>query len=206
MKIFDCSLEAMAVDKAGYPEDQLPEIALAGRSNVGKSSFINSFCQRRKLAYTSSSPGKTRTVNFYRIKFKFDGEEDIHEFRLVDLPGYGYARASKKEQEAWAASIDSYLHEGDFLKEVIMLADLRHEPTKLDKQMMDWILARGYKGYVIGSKGDKLSKNKQAAAKKLIAGKLAIKSTCVYPYAASVSGKSFGLEEIRGLFEEILMN
>lgn len=206
MKIIDSSLEAMAVDKEGYPKDDLIEIALVGRSNVGKSSFINSFAGRRKLAYTSSSPGKTRTVNFYRISYE-QAEVPLKErkdFRLVDLPGYGYAKASKREQEAWAESIDEYLFEAPFLREVILIADLRHDPTSLDKQMMDWILDQGFKGYVIASKGDKLSKNKQAAGKKAIAKKLAVSPEFVFPYAAFLSGKSFGLDKINGLFERII--
>ncbi len=193
MKITNPQLEAMAVSEKQYPSGHLTEIALAGRSNVGKSTFLNSFVNRKKLAYTSSSPGKTRTVNFYNIDDRF---------RLVDLPGYGYAKASKSDQENWAKSIDEYLSVRDNLKEVILLCDLRHKPTAQDKQMYEWILASGFTGYVIGTKADKIAKTKVAQHEKEIMTTLGLKDRAlIYPYSAS---NRTGLKDIHSLIEKIV--
>src|SRR5690554_5671392 len=139
MKINKSDLQAMAVNKEGYPDDQLPEIAFAGRSNVGKSSFINSMINRANLARTSGKPGKTRTINFYIIN---------ESFRFVDLPGYGYAIASKAEKDKWGQIIERYLTTRENLKEVILLVDIRHEPTDQDLMMYNWIKTFGYRGIV----------------------------------------------------------
>lgn len=144
-------LEKIAALPEQYPPSDLGEIAFAGRSNVGKSSLINSLIQRKNLARTSSKPGKTRTVNFYNV-------DDA--FRLVDLPGYGYASVSKAEKEKWAETIETYLHQRENLYEVILVVDSRHEPTVQDKQMYEWILHLGFTGFVVATKTDKLSKNK----------------------------------------------
>ena len=151
MKFKDIQLEQVAGFKKQWPVDNLAEIAFVGRSNVGKSSFINSFLNRKNLAKTSSTPGKTRTINFYRINDKF---------RLVDLPGYGYAKVNKKEKEKWDKLINEYLYERENLKEVFLLVDIRHEPTKLDKQMYEWIIESGFTGFIIATKYDKISKGK----------------------------------------------
>ena len=132
-----------AVAKSQYPEDQLPEIAFAGRSNVGKSSLINMLLNRRGLAKTSSTPGKTQLVNFYDI----DGL-----FRFVDLPGYGFAKVSKTQKANWGKIIDTYLNTRENLLEVFQLVDIRHKPSGEDKQMYDWIKASGFSGIVIGTK------------------------------------------------------
>lgn len=151
MKIKTSSLERVAVEKKQYPSEDMVEIAFAGRSNVGKSSFINSILNRKNLARTSGTPGKTRTINFYLIN---------EEFRLVDLPGYGYAVASKKDLEKWADIINKYLHNRPNLKEIFLLVDIRHEPSKQDVMMYDWIRSCGFKGVVIATKSDKVSKSK----------------------------------------------
>ena len=151
MNLQNVSLEKIAATIEQYPPENLPEIAFAGRSNVGKSSFINGILNRKKLAHTSSKPGKTRTVNFYNV-------DDT--LRLVDLPGYGYAIASKKEKEKWQEIIETYLYERKNLYEVFLIVDSRHAPTKDDRQMYDWILDMGFTGFVIATKTDKLSKNK----------------------------------------------
>ncbi len=163
MKIKKSELERVAVKKEQYPNEDKVEIAFAGRSNVGKSSFINAMLRRKNLARTSSTPGKTRTINFYNVNDKF---------RLVDLPGYGYARVSKTEKEKWAGIINEYLETRENLIEAILLVDIRHEPTDLDKQMYEYILDLGFSGIVIATKKDKIKKsqeNKQvdAIAKKL---------------------------------------
>ena len=149
MKIKDIELEQVAGFKSQWPNDDLAEIAFVGRSNVGKSSFINSFSNRKAIAKTSSKPGKTRTINFYRVN---------KTFRLVDLPGYGYAKVSKAEKTKWDKLINEYLHERENLKEVFLLVDIRHEPTALDRQMYDWILESGYMVFGIATKFDKIKK------------------------------------------------
>lgn len=195
MKIITSALEAMAALPSQYPTEELPEIAFAGRSNVGKSTLINSLCQRKKLAYTSATPGKTRTVNFYRIEAEW--EEARHAFRLVDLPGYGYAKASRKAQEEWAASINTYLESRSMLREVILLCDLRHAPTALDKQMYTWIRSNGYVGHVIATKADKVPVTKIRAQQKVLAQTLGTDVAHIHPYAGNVATKSFGSEELR---------
>lgn len=150
MKFKSIELEQVAGFKSQWPSENIEEIAFVGRSNVGKSSFINAFLGRKSLAKTSSTPGKTRTINFYNIDNKF---------RLVDLPGYGYAKVSKKEKEKWDKLINEYLHDRENLKEVFLLVDIRHEPTELDLQMYDWIIDSGFTGFIIATKYDKISKN-----------------------------------------------
>lgn len=165
MKINNPILEKIAVKPEQYPPSNLPEIAIAGRSNVGKSSLINSLVNRKKLARTSQKPGKTRTVNFYNVDDKF---------RLVDLPGYGYAAVSKSEKDDWGKIIDTYLHERENLREVVLLVDIRHEPTENDLMMYNWILDMGFSGYVIANKLDKVGKSRLQQHIKVIANKLGI--------------------------------
>lgn len=149
MKIKSVNLDQVAGFVSQFPNDNFEEIAFAGRSNVGKSSFINSFLGKKNLAKTSSKPGKTKTINFYKINDKF---------RLVDLPGYGYAKVSKTEKEKWNDLIHKYLYERENLKEVFLLVDIRHAPTKQDKEMYDWIIDSGFTGFVIATKYDKIPK------------------------------------------------
>ena len=165
MKIKNPTLEKIAVLKEQYPDSNLPEIAFAGRSNVGKSSLINSLINRKNLARTSQKPGKTRTINFYNID---------ESFRLVDLPGYGYAAVSKSHRDDWGEIIDRYLHSRDNLKEVFLLVDIRHEPNDNDLMMYNWILEMGFSGYVIATKLDKIGKSRLQQYIKIIAKKLNI--------------------------------
>lgn len=163
MKIKTIRLEQVAGFRSQYPKEDLDEIAFVGRSNVGKSSFINSFLGRKSLAKTSAKPGKTRTINFYNINEKF---------RLVDLPGYGFAKVSKAEKEKWAKLINDYLASRENLKEIFLLVDIRHEPTAQDKEMYDYIIESGFTGFVIATKFDKIkksqiNKNLQTIQKKL---------------------------------------
>ncbi|WP_138159508.1 ribosome biogenesis GTP-binding protein YihA/YsxC [Peptoniphilus catoniae] len=167
MKVKTAELERVAVDPKQYPPEDLFEIAFAGRSNVGKSSFINAMLNRKNLARTSSTPGKTRTVNFYKVNDKM---------RIVDLPGYGYAKVSKKEKDSWAKVINQYLHLRESLKEVILLVDIRHEPTEQDKQMYEFIKEMGFSGIVIATKADKISRGKYNQALAIIAKKLQIQN------------------------------
>lgn len=176
MKVKNPELERVAVSQKNYPDDNLPEFALAGRSNVGKSSFINALLGRKNLARTSSTPGKTRTVNFYNV----DGK-----LRLVDLPGYGYARVSKTERESWAHIINEYIENRESLLEIILLVDIRHEPTALDKEMYAALVEAGFSGIVVATKKDKISKGKVKAHVNEIAKALKIKNTdMIIPFSS----------------------
>ena len=150
MDYIDAKLLATAVKPAQYPDTLVPEIAFAGRSNVGKSSLINCLTNRTKLARTSSTPGKTATINFYDI---------AGQYRLVDLPGYGYAKVSKDEQKRWAKMIETYLSDRFNLVQIIQLVDARHKPTQDDLTMLNWIRHFGYTPVVVATKLDKLKKS-----------------------------------------------
>ena len=150
MEYIDAKLLQTAVWPEQYPDTLVPEIAFAGRSNVGKSSLINCLTNRNKLARTSATPGKTATLNFYDIAGKY---------RFVDLPGYGYAKVSKTEQEKWAKMIEQYLSNRYNLVQVIQLVDARHKPSKDDITMINWIRSFGYHPLVVATKLDKLKKS-----------------------------------------------
>lgn len=176
MKIVKSDLQAIAVKPDQYPQDDLVEIAFAGRSNVGKSSFINSMINRKNLARTSSKPGKTRTINFYLIN---------EQFRMVDLPGYGYAQVSKAEKDKWGHIIEGYLSSRKNLREVILIVDIRHEPTDQDLMMYNWIKSFGFSGLVIATKADKISRGNWQKHINIILKKLDIKDrNLVIPYSS----------------------
>ena len=153
MIIKKAELEAVAVRPSQYPEDNLTEIAFAGRSNVGKSSLLNLLTNRKSLARVSGNPGKTRTINFYRIN---------DSYRIVDLPGYGYAKASKAEQSTWGEMMEKYLENRQGLKVVAQLVDIRHAPTRQDIQMYEYLRYYGLDGLVVMTKADKVSRNEMA--------------------------------------------
>lgn len=150
MKIKSTDFLISAVKPEQYPEGELPEIAFAGRSNVGKSSMINMLLNRKNFARTSSTPGKTQTLNFYEIDQKF---------RFVDLPGYGYAKVSKTQHESWGKIMNTYFKNRDNLIEIILLVDIRHKPTAMDVEMYNWILDAGFNGIIIATKADKLGQS-----------------------------------------------
>lgn len=150
MEFIDAKFLTAAVKYEQYPSADIPEIALVGRSNVGKSSLINCLTNRKNLARTSSSPGKTATINFYDIGGKF---------RIVDLPGYGYAKVSRQEKEKWSGMIENYLSKRENLVQVIQLVDARHKPTADDKVMFDWISSYNFEPLVVATKLDKLKKS-----------------------------------------------
>jgi ribosome biogenesis GTP-binding protein YsxC/EngB len=150
MIIKKAELVAVAVKKNQYPEDNKKEIAFAGRSNVGKSSLLNLMVNRKNLARVSGSPGKTRTINFYQIN---------DDFRIVDLPGYGYAKVSKSVTEGWGDMIEAYLSGRQGLLKVVQLVDIRHTPSSQDIQMYEWLKHYGMDGIVVATKSDKVSKN-----------------------------------------------
>lgn len=173
MNVKNAELVISAVSPKQYPEDERSEIVLLGRSNVGKSSFINKLINRKMLARTSSQPGKTQTMNFYNID---ESSEGGRVFRFVDMPGYGYARASKKDRAKWGAMIEEYLQKRDNLKEVLLLIDSRHEPTEDDRLMFDWLEYYDLHPTVIATKADKLGKNQRAKSKKTIMKELGIEN------------------------------
>lgn len=150
MIIKEASLETVAVKSSQYPEDNMVEIAFAGRSNVGKSSLLNLLTNRKSLARVSGSPGKTRTINFYRIN---------NQFRIVDLPGYGYAKVSKSMSKEWGPMMEEYLEKRQGLRKVIQLVDIRHAPSAQDIQMYEYLRHYGLDGIVVATKADKVSNN-----------------------------------------------
>ena len=181
--------------KSVLPKTGKPEFVLAGRSNVGKSSFVNTLIQRKSFARTSSTPGKTRTINFYAVN---------DAFYLVDLPGYGYAKTGPVEQEKWDRLIRRYLSEGSDIEEVILLLDARRVPNEMDLQMFQWILsATGYEPIVIVTKIDKLKRSQQAKAIKEIREKLGATKDCMLiPFSSETK---VGREEFLDLVDKILL-
>lgn len=153
MKVNQAELVISAVSKKQYPNEPLPEIALAGRSNVGKSSFINKIIQRKALARTSSKPGKTQTLNFYKLN---------DSFFFVDVPGYGYAKVSKKEREKWGKMMEEYFSEREQLNMAVLVVDIRHDPSKDDVMMYDFLKHHGLPVTVIATKLDKIKKGQRA--------------------------------------------
>lgn len=193
MKINKSELEAVAVKPAQYPPEDIPEIAFAGRSNVGKSSLLNLITGRKSLARVSGSPGKTRTINFYRCN---------DEFRIVDLPGYGFAKVSRAESEKWGAMIEGYLANRSTLRKVVQLVDIRHKPSAQDVQMYDYLKYYGLDGIVVATKADKVSSNQRAACVKVIRQTLGMsKDDKVIPVSAL---KRSGDEELLDVIEELL--
>lgn len=174
------------------PDTGLPEVAFAGKSNVGKSSLINGLMNRKALARTSAQPGKTQTINFYKINDELD---------LVDLPGYGYARVTPAEKEKWGKMIENYLHTSHNLKAVFLLIDIRHDPSANDRQMYEWILHNGYESIIIATKLDKLKRSQvQKNLKAIREGLQLKKGTTVIPYSAETKQ---GRDEIWELIESL---
>ncbi len=193
MIIKKAELEAVAVKAGQYPPAGMPEIAFTGRSNVGKSSLLNLLTGRKSLARISGSPGKTRTINFYRIN---------DEFRIVDLPGYGYAKVSKSVTENWDQMMDAYLSSREGLLKVVQLVDIRHEPTKLDVQMYEYLRHYGLDGIVAATKADKISRNEITKNVALIRKTLGLTpDDRVIPVSAL---KRTGQEELLGAIEKLI--
>ena len=193
MIIKKSELEAVAVKASQYPQEDLPEIAFAGRSNVGKSSLLNLITGRKSLARVSGSPGKTRTINFYRIN---------DEFRIVDLPGYGYAKVSRSESEKWGAMIEGYLEGRSTLLKVVQLVDIRHRPSTQDVQMYEYLKYYGLDGIVAATKADKVGSNQKAKCIKEIRQTLGMKKDdLVIPVSAL---KKTGDEELLGAIGALL--
>ncbi len=175
---------ASAVQPEQYPENKLPEFVFIGRSNVGKSSLINSLTRVKGLARVSGQPGKTQTINYYELGCKLPGEEDRRSFYLVDLPGYGYAKTGREKRAIWSKFIEEYLLKSPQLQFVCQLIDIRHDPMKSDLDMFQWLVKNNIPVLVIATKADKLGKNavqKQADRIKKILG---IAELSVLPYSS----------------------
>ena len=185
MKIRSAEITMSAVNRSQYPDEGIPEIALVGRSNVGKSSTVNTLLNRRNFARTSQTPGKTRTINFYLIN---------KEFFFVDLPGYGYAKIAKSEKEKWGVIMERYLQERNELCAIFLLVDIRHEPTNDDVMMYEWIKHFGYNCVVIATKADKISRGQYQKHMNIIRKKLQMDhNEKILPIS---SLKKTGVEEI----------
>ncbi len=190
MVIKSINLETVCGITSTLPENDKPEIAFAGKSNVGKSSLINALMNRKSYARISATPGKTQTINFYNIN-------DV--MYLVDLPGYGYAKVSEKEKEQWGKLIERYLHGSVQLKAVFLLIDIRHEPSGNDKMMYRWIVEQGYEPVIIATKLDKIKRSQVQKHVKMIKEALSlVPGTKVIPFSSSTKQ---GREEIWELIE-----
>ena len=193
MIINKSELESVAVKASQYPPADIPEIAFAGRSNVGKSSLLNLITGRKSLARVSGSPGKTRTINFYRCN---------DEFRIVDLPGYGFAKVSRSESEKWGQMIESYLENRNTLLKVVQLVDIRHKPSAQDIQMYEYLKYYGLDGIVVATKADKVGSNEKASNLKMIRSALGMnKSDLLIPVSAL---KRTGSAELLDAMESLL--
>lgn len=194
MVIKSVNLETVCGITSVLPENGRPEVAFAGKSNVGKSSLINALMNRKSLARTSAQPGKTQTINFYNIN---------DAMYLVDLPGYGYARVSQSEKEKWGKMIENYLHKSRQLKAVFLLIDIRHEPSANDKQMYDWISYQGYDPIIVATKLDKINRSQTQKQVKLIQNKLQVKpGTLILPFSAKTKQ---GREEIWEIMDKLIL-
>ncbi|MCR4726745.1 MAG: ribosome biogenesis GTP-binding protein YihA/YsxC [Clostridia bacterium] len=192
MRILSAEYETSVVQKKIYQE-KVPEIAIAGRSNVGKSSFINMLTNRKKLARSSSEPGRTRMLNYFNI--------NKGEFYLVDLPGYGYAKVTDKEKDSWKEIIEFYLRESKALKHVVLLVDIRHDPSPLDLSLAEYFRYYDLPFTVVATKADKLSKMNRKAAAKKIADAFSLPVSDVF-VASSFSGE--GRNELLSHLSDLL--
>ena len=195
MVIKQVSLETVCGITSALPDNTLPEVAFAGKSNVGKSSLINALMMRKSLARTSSQPGKTQTINFYRIN------DDLY---LVDLPGYGFAKVPESEKKKWGVMVENYLQKSRMLRAVFLLVDIRHAPGEHDKMMYDWILRHGYEPIIICTKLDKIKRSQKEKQLKLVRETLAVKSgTKLFAFSAETKQ---GREEIWEEMDRLILS
>ena len=191
MIIKNVNLETVCGITSVLPDNTMPEIAFAGKSNVGKSSLINALMNRKSYARISATPGKTQTINFYNIK---------EELYLVDLPGYGYAKVSEQEKARWGQLIERYLHGSRQLRAVFLLIDIRHEPSANDKMMYKWIVEQGFNPIIIATKLDKIKRSQVAKQLKIVKEGLGlVPGTTMIPFSATTKQ---GRDEIWELVEE----
>lgn len=185
MVIKKVNLDTVIGVTSAIPDNTMPEVAFAGKSNVGKSSMINALMNRKKYAKTSAQPGKTQTINFYNIN---------DEMYLVDLPGYGYANANQEVKAKWGKMIEKYLTTSKVLKQVFLLVDIRHEPSGNDKLMYDWIVNNGFRPVIVATKLDKINRSQVSKQVKIIRTRLDLaKEDIVIPFSAQTKQ---GLEEL----------
>ncbi|MBR1476911.1 MAG: YihA family ribosome biogenesis GTP-binding protein [Lachnospiraceae bacterium] len=193
MIIRSVNLETVCGVTSILPENLLPEFAFAGKSNVGKSSLINSLMNRKNLARTSSQPGKTQTINFYNIN---------EELYFVDLPGYGYANANEQVKAKWGKMIERYLHTSKQLKLVFLLIDIRHDPSANDRMMYDWIVVNGFRPVIIATKLDKIKRSQKDKQLKAVRdGLKAPGDIVIIPFSAETKQ---GRDDIYGVIDGYL--
>ncbi len=194
MRINDAEFVTSAVKTADYPAGELPEVALAGRSNVGKSSLLNKLVNRKGLARTSNTPGRTRLINFFRVNGVF---------HLVDLPGYGYAKVSLREKDSWRKMVEGYLNTRINLRGIVLLIDSRHPPTAQDIQMYDWLKYRGANAVVVATKADKNSRSRLLQSLKVIRAALPLaEGDQLVPFSSETGQGREELLEIIGRWVE----
>ncbi len=195
MVIRSCNLETVCGPTSTLPKNDLPEVAFAGKSNVGKSSLINAVMNRKSLARVSSQPGKTQTINFYNIN---------DEIYVVDLPGYGFAKASEKERERWGQLIERYLNTSDALRAVFLLVDIRHPVSANDRQMFEWMAYVGYDPIVIATKSDKIKRSQLDKQLKIVRESLgATSETIIVPFSSQTKQ---GLDTIQDFLDQVIEN
>lgn len=194
MIIKKAELETVCGITSKFPNNKEPEIVFAGKSNVGKSSLINALMNRKSLARTSGKPGKTQTINYYKVN---------DELYFVDLPGYGYANANLATREKWGKMIERYLHTSKQIKCIFLLIDIRHEPGKNDKQMYDWIVYNGYSPVIIATKLDKLKRSQIAKCVKVVREGLGLpKEVVLIPFSSETKQ---GKKEVYEFIENLLL-
>jgi ribosome biogenesis GTP-binding protein ysxC len=194
MIIKKAELETVCGITSKFPDNSEPEIVFAGKSNVGKSSLINALMNRKSLARTSGKPGKTQTINYYKVN---------DELYFVDLPGYGYANANLATREKWGKMIERYLHTSKQIKCIFLLIDIRHEPGKNDKQMYDWIVYNGYSPVIIATKLDKLKRSQIAKCVKAVREGLGLqKEVVLIPFSSETKQ---GKKEVYEFIENLLL-
>jgi len=195
MKIKNVELELVLGPTSKMPSNSLPEVAFAGKSNVGKSSLINALLNRKSLARTSSQPGKTQTINFYNVN---------KEIYFVDLPGYGYAKVSESEKKRWGVMIENYLNSSEMLRIVFLLIDIRHKPSANDIKMYEWISYVGFEPVIIATKSDKLKRSQlDKHIKQIREGLGASKDTIIVPFSAVFKQ---GVDTVLDFCDQILHN
>ncbi len=195
MVIKNVSLETVCGITSSLPENSLPEVAFAGKSNVGKSSLINALMNRKSLAHTSSQPGKTQTINYYNVN---------SQLYFVDLPGYGYANANEKVKAQWGKMVERYLYKSKMLQQVFLLIDIRHAPSQNDCVMYDWVVQSGYNPIIIATKLDKIKRSQLQKQTELIRTTLKAKAgTVIVPFSAQTKQ---GREEIYEILDKEVLH
>lgn len=195
MVIKNVSLETVCGITSKLPENSLPEVAFAGKSNVGKSSLINALMNRKALARTSSQPGKTQTINYYNVN---------NALYFVDLPGYGYAKVNEQVKAQWGKMVERYLHKSEMLKQVFLLIDIRHAPSENDRIMYEWVVRCGYRPIIIATKLDKIKRSQIQKQVSLIRSALnAEEGTVIIPFSAETKQ---GREEIYGILDSEVLH